>query len=76
MADYLLLHLTDVQVFMDLRAQAAYSPGNFEDFFATIDTGPGKTETTLEILDRYDVALWHLTRFMPVVLVTLQGPWW
>jgi len=56
LADYLLLHLTDIQVFMDLRAQAAYSPENFRDFYRIFATVPGSADKAIELLDRYNVA--------------------
>jgi len=55
MADYLLFHLTDIEVFMDLRAQAAYSLQNFKDFYIIKYTVPGQADKAVQVLDRYNV---------------------
>jgi len=55
LADYLLLNLTDVRIFMDLRAQAAYTPANFADYFAVVRARPGSANRAAEILDRFQV---------------------
>lgn len=55
LADYLLLNLKDIQIFMDLRAQAGYSPDNFRDYFAVTRTRPGGASLALAVLDRFKV---------------------
>jgi len=56
LADYLLLNLKDIRIFMDLRAQAGYSPENFRDYFAVTRSHPGRADRALEVLDRFEVA--------------------
>lgn len=55
MADYLMLMLPDVRVFMDLRAQLGYSLSNFRDYYTILAAGPGKSDEALRLLDHFKV---------------------
>jgi len=55
LADYMLFNLPDVRIFMDLRAQAGYTPANFTDYFAVVRTRSGSVNRAENVLDRFQV---------------------
>jgi len=55
MADYMMLMLPDVRVFMDLRAQLGYHPENFRDYYTVLAGRPGNSGEALRLLDHFDV---------------------
>jgi len=55
LADYLLFNLPDGRIFMDLRAQAGYTPANFADYFAVVRARPGAVDRAADVLHRFQV---------------------
>lgn len=56
LADYLLLEVPGVEVFIDLRAHSAYPSHTIETYAGILDSGAADLAETLAILDRYRVS--------------------